>query len=228
MSVEESHELEPLPAGRHGYSREQVSHNQRERLIAALAQVVNERGYNEITIADITAAAHVSRRTFYEHFESREQCFLAAFDVVMAHLHRLIADATAPYDDWPHQVLAGLRAVLAFFASEPELAHLCMVDSLTAGPTVAEHYREEIFSFKPLLVPGRRERNSPRPLPDSTEDTLIGSVASVLTRQVVSAPADLEQLLPDFMAFILMPYLGPDEANRIAAEAAAPNPPGRS
>ena len=192
-------------------------------MIAALAKVVNERGYNQITIADITAAAHVSRRTFYEHFESREQCFLAAFEVVMAHLHRLIADATEPIEDWPHQVQAGLEALLRFFASEPELAHLCLVDSLTAGPAVAERYRTEIFSFKPLLMPGRKQRQSPRPLPDSTEDTLIGSVASVLTRQVVSAPAELEKLLPDFMAFILMPYLGPEEANRIAAES-APGP----
>ena len=224
VSVEESHDLEPLPAGRHGYTREQVSHNQRERLIAALAQVVNERGYNEITIADITTAAHVSRRTFYEHFKSREECFLAAFDVVMGHLHKLIVEATEGQEDWPHQVLAGLRAMLRFFASEPELAHLCMVDSLTAGPAVAEHYRREIFSFAPLLEPGRRERESLRALPDSTEDTLIGSVASVLTRQVVGAPAELEKLLPDFTAFILMPYLGPEEANRIAAESASDSP----
>jgi AcrR family transcriptional regulator len=221
VAAEESRELGPLPAGRHGYSREQVSHNQRERLIAALAQVVNERGYPDVTIADITAAAHVSRRTFYEHFDSKEACFLAAFDTLVEYLHRLINDAIEPVEDWPHRVVAGLGALLRFFVAEPELARLCMVESLTAGPTVAERYREVIVGFAPLLKPGREGRSGAQSLPDSTEATIIGSVASVITRSIMSGEiADLEDLLPDFTAFVLMPYLGPKKAKEIAAAAA--------
>jgi AcrR family transcriptional regulator len=212
--------LGPLPAGRHGYSREQVSHNQRERLIAALAQVVNDRGYNEVTIADITAAAHVSRRTFYEHFDSKEECFLAAFDTLVAYLHTLTEEAIAPIPDWPHRVVAGLRALLGFFVAEPELARLCMVESLAAGPTVAERYRQVILEFAPFLKPGREGRAGAENLPESTEDTIIGSVASVITRSIMYGENDdLEDLLPDFTAFILMPYLGPKKAREIAAEA---------
>jgi AcrR family transcriptional regulator len=220
VSSEESQDLGPLPAGRHGYSREQVAHSQHERLIAALTQVVNERGYNEVTIADITAAAQVSRRTFYEHFDSREACFLAAFDVVVEHLLRLIEEATEPIPDWPHRVSAALAVVLRFFAAEPELARLCMVESLTAGPAVTERYREVILGFTPLLKPGREERAQAQALPDSTEDTIVGSVASVISRSIMSGEtAELEKLLSDFIGFTLMPYLGPEEARRIAAEA---------
>jgi AcrR family transcriptional regulator len=215
---EENEELEPLQPGSHGFTREQVVYHQRERLIAALATVVSERGYVDITVADITAAARVSRRTFYEHFEGKEQCFLAAFDVVVDHLHELISNAIEQVPDWPHKILAGLRATLRFFAAEPALAHLLLVDSLTAGPAVAERYREVIFSFGPLLEPGREHRTSSAPLPEA--DTVIGSIASVLARSIaVGETAELERLVPDFAEFILMPYLGPEEAARIAAEA---------
>jgi len=212
-------EFGPLPAGRHGLSREQVAHSQRERLIAGLAEAVAERGYNEVTIAHITKAAKVSRRAFYEHFESKEQCFLAAFEIVVVHLHELVAAAVAPIPDWPHRIVAGLRALLDFLAAEPKLARLCLVDSMAAGPTVAERFREAIQTFTPLLEPGREERSSARPLPASTEDSLIGAIASLLSRSIATGGAErLGELRPDITEFILTPYLGPEEARRIAAE----------
>ncbi len=110
--------LGPLPSGRHHYSAEQVAAHQRERLIAGLATVVAERGYAAATIGEIAAAAHVSRRVFYEHFETKDDCFLAAFDVIFEHLETVVVAAAAPFaGDWPRQVVASLRATLAFFAS---------------------------------------------------------------------------------------------------------------
>src|SRR5680860_204738 len=88
-------ELGPLPAGRHGYSREQVAHHQRERLIAGLAAAVAEKGYAAVTLTDIVRHAKVSRRVFYANFESKEQCFLAAFEVVVDHLRELVGAAAA-------------------------------------------------------------------------------------------------------------------------------------
>src|SRR6187455_2663699 len=71
-------ELAGLPPGRHGLPREFVAHNQRERLIAGLAEAVAENGYAGTTIAHIPRQAAVSRRTFYEHFSSKDECFIAA------------------------------------------------------------------------------------------------------------------------------------------------------
>lgn len=213
-------ELGPLPAGRHGYSREQIATNQRERLIAALAEVVTERGYSAVTIADITSTAQVSRRTFYEHFDGKESCFLAAFDSVEGRLHEVVAEATAGVPDWPHQVVAGLRALLAFFADEPSLARLCLVDAMTAGPAASQRYREMVLGFVPRLRPGHRVRGNRGSLPDSVDDTVIGSIASLISREVrAGEPERLEGLLEDLATFTLTPYLGPEEAHRIAAEA---------
>ena len=213
-------ELGPLPPGRHGFSKEQVAAHQRERLIAGLAEAVAEHGYNAVTIGHITKAAKVSRRAFYQQFESKEECFLAAFEIVIAHMGELIAEAVEPIPDWPHRIVAGLRALLGFLASDPALARLCLVDSLTAGPAIAGRFGEAIAGFRPLLEPGRAERRSPRPLPDSTEDSLIGALATLLSRSIATGEAErLPELLPDFVEFVLMPYLGPDEAHQLAREA---------
>ncbi len=214
-------ELGPLPAGRHGFSREQVAHHQRERLIAGLAAAVAEHGYAAVTIAHITRAARVSRRVFYEHFESREECFLAAFEVVVDHLRELLVAAVEPIPDWPQRAIAAARAALAFFAAEPDLARLCLVESRSAGPAVSARFAAAAAELAPLLAQGRAERAAERPLPESTEDSVIGALLSLAFRKVSAGEADrLEDLLPDCAEFILSPYLGADEASRLARQAA--------
>jgi AcrR family transcriptional regulator len=214
-------ELGPLPAGRHGLSREQVAHSQRERLVAGFATAVAEQGYHATTIAHITKAASVSRRVFYENFEDKEQCFLAAYDIVIAHLHELMDEAGRDVEDWPHRAVAELSALLRFLASEPDLARLILVEALRAGPVVAERYREGLLSFVPRLEQGRRLRASDRALPDSREASLLGGLASLLSSQVTSGRTEqMTDLLPDLTEFLLTPYLGPEEAERLASEAA--------
>lgn len=221
MELEEE-ELGPLPSGRHGFSRDQVAAHQRERLIAGLAAAVAEVGYNAVTIAHITKEARVSRRVFYEHFDGREACFLAAFDVVVEHLGELIRSATEAEPDWPHRVVAGLRRGLEFFAAEPDLARLCMVESVNAGPAVAARFQEAVTTIALLLAAGRGERSSPRPLPASTEESLVGALVSMSSRSIAFGdPGSLMDLLPDFVEFVLMPYLGPEAAHRLALESAS-------
>jgi AcrR family transcriptional regulator len=214
-------ELGPLPAGRHGYSREQVAHHQRERLIAGLAAAVAEKGYGAVTLTDITKQAKVSRRVFYANFESKEQCFLAAFDVVVEHLRELFSEAVQGIPDWPHRAIAATHAVLAFLATEPDLARLCLVESRGAGPAVTARFNEAVGRMVPLLQLGRAERTTQRPLPDSTEDSTIGSLVSLTYRKVAAGEAErLEDLLPDCAEFVLSPYLGPAAAARLARPAA--------
>lgn len=214
-------ELGPLPAGRHSYSREQVAHHQRERLIAGLAQAVAEKGYAAVTLADIVGYAQVSRRVFYVNFDSREQCFLAAFDVVVAHLREQVLAALAPVDGWPRQAIVAIRTALAFLAAEPDLARLCLVESRVAGPIVSTRLGAAAGEIVPLLRRGRAERPEGERLPDSTEDSIVGSLVSLAQRKVAAGEAArLEDLLPDCVELVLLPYLGSAEAARLAREAA--------
>jgi AcrR family transcriptional regulator len=213
-------ELGPLPAGRHGYSREQVAHHQRERLIAGLAEAVAEKGYAAVTLSDIVRHAKVSRRVFYANFESKEGCFLAAFEVVVDHLRELIAEAVDGVEAWPQQAIAATRAVLAFLAEEPDLARLCLVESRAASPAVTARFNEAVGELAPLLHRGRAERPEGERLPDSTEDSTLGSLVSLAHRKVAAGEAaQLEDLLPDCAELVLLPYLGPTETARLIATA---------
>lgn len=213
-------ELGPLPAGRHGFSREQVAHHQRERLIAGLAEAVAEKGYAAVTLSDIVHHAKVSRRVFYANFEGKEQCFLAAFEVVVDHLRELIAEAVVGIDRWPERAVATTRAVLVFLAAEPDLARLCLVESRAAGPAVTVRFNEAVGEMAPLLRNGRAERPEGERLPDSTEDSTIGALVSLTYRKVAAGEAgQLPDLLPDCAELVLLPYLGPVEAARVARAA---------
>ena len=198
-------ELGPLPAGRHGLSREQVALNQRERLVGGLVEAITEHGYNAVTITDVTKAARVSRRAFYENFKSKEECFIAAFEIVVEHVRALVADAVAPVEDWPHEVIAAFRTLLDYFSAEPDLARLCFVETQTAGPDVAERFREEIYGLIPLLERGRAERSSDRALPASTESSVIGALGDSgqpldrrrRSRAALTAAPRFHRVLPD-------------------------------
>jgi tetracycline repressor-like protein len=117
--------LGPLPAGRHGMTRATVRHSQRERLLAGALETVAERGYAETRIGDVVARAAVSRRAFYESFESVEECFLCAAEIVAGHLGEIATAAAAGAEAGPPgRTIAGLRAILDFLADEPNLAGL--------------------------------------------------------------------------------------------------------
>jgi AcrR family transcriptional regulator len=217
-----SSELGPLPGGHHGLSREQVAESQRERLLAGLATAVAAKGYRATTITEIVKAASVSSRDFYENFESKEACFLAAFDAVIAHLRELIAAAVEPVPDWPGRVTVALRTGLDFFAAEPDLARLCLIEPFTASPAIATHFRELVVATIPYLQPGRAERPEAAALPESTEDSLLGGLIALTARSLLAGDEDsLERLLPDLVDFALSPYLGPARAKELAREATA-------
>jgi AcrR family transcriptional regulator len=199
--------------------REFVARNQRERLIAGLAEAVAENGYAGTTIAHITRHAAVSRRTFYEHFGSKDECFVAAYDTVMTELRKRVGDAYDQEEEWPQAVRAGIAAMLEFLAVEPSLARLSMVEALVAGPVVIERYDAAIQSLVPFLEAGRKDRSDEilAGLSPTTEEALVGGMVSLISRRIFSGRADeLESLLPDLVEFTLTPYLGSAKAAQVA------------
>ena len=211
-------ELGPLPGGHHGLSREQILESQRERLLAAIAEEVAAKGYGGTTITDVVKRASVSTRDFYEHFDGKEACFLAAFEAVRDHLEQVLREAVAAEPDWPHQAVAAFRAALEFFAAEPDLARLCLVEPVSATPTIAIRFREVVLACVPALALGRAEMEDGDALPASTEDSLLGGAISLATRSILTGKTEqLPQLLPNLVEFTLSPYLGAKSAASLAA-----------
>jgi AcrR family transcriptional regulator len=212
-------DLGPLPGGHHGLSREQIVDSQRERLLAAIVEQVATNGYRGTTITEVVKAASVSTRDFYELFEGKEDCFLAAFDVVRHHLENLVRSAAAAAEDWPHRVIAALRAGLEFFAAEPELARFCLLEAVGATPTIAIRFREAVLAGAPALAEGRAELADQDSLLPETEDAILGGIVSLATRSIIAGETEkLPELLPDFIDFALGPYLGAERAAELADE----------
>lgn len=208
-----------LPAGRHGLPREFVVQNQRERIVTALVDVVAERGYNATTVANITKAASVSRRTFYEHFDDKEACFLAAYGMVADHIAASMRAAAESFEEWPQKVRAALATMLSFLAGEPDLARLCMIEPIAAGGEIAARHRTSMQGLVEILKAGRPEHGGERPLPEATEEALVGGIVSLIVREISAGRTEkLEQLLPDLVELTLAPYVGPEEAERLARE----------
>ncbi|WP_426571531.1 TetR/AcrR family transcriptional regulator [Aquihabitans sp. McL0605] len=132
-----------LPRGRHGLSRDEVRRSQRDRLMLALAEAMAEQGYVGTSVADVITRAGVSRETFYQQFDSKLDCFLAAFD---AAADLLFAPLTGPLGpvagtDPPLGDAARLArfdellgTYLAGLAAQPAFARLFLVEVYAAGP----------------------------------------------------------------------------------------------
>jgi len=203
-----------LPAGRHGLPREFIVQNQRERITTALVDTVAEIGYSATTVARITKAASVSRRTFYQHFDDKESCFLATYEMVADHVLASMRAAADSYGEWPDKVRAALAAILSFFAAEPALANLYMIEPNVAGGQVAARHQTRLRGFTTILKECHPPPEGNRPLPAATEETLIGGVVSLIVREISAGRSEqLDALLPDLVELITAPYLGAEAAH---------------
>lgn len=132
-----------LPRRAHELSRATVAESQRWRLIEAIVEVSARDGYAETSVASVIERAGVSRKTFYEHFDDKEDCFLTAYDVVS---DRLIADlvaASAGHKTQDARRTAQVTRFLEVLAAEPAGARVFMVDVLGAGPRALKR-REDV------------------------------------------------------------------------------------
>lgn len=203
-----------LPPGRHGLPRSFVTENQRERLLNGVVEAVAERGYSEATIGRITEASKVSRRTFYEYFSSKEECFLAAYGMIDEHVRNSMQAASDGAEPWPEQVRERLSILLSVLSHDRDVARFYMVEPLVAGGEPAARYREAMQ----LLAEAIRPKAVVADMDVEVRDqVLVGGVAALISRRLESdEPEGLNDLLPDLTELVLAPYLGRDEARRFA------------
>jgi AcrR family transcriptional regulator len=178
-----------------------VPHDHRQRLIAAMAASVEAKGYRDTTVADIVRIARASRRTFYEHFADRADCFLALFDATNDEVIAAIAEAVDPADEWDRQVDQALGAYLGAVAASPALYRSFVRELPALGERGAAHQLAAIERFARQLVGlvelGRREQPSIDASP-LTFDTAVIIVGGIRELMVIAAQhgRDLDELRP--------------------------------
>ncbi|HST56335.1 MAG TPA: TetR family transcriptional regulator [Solirubrobacteraceae bacterium] len=157
---------------------------QRARLLMAARWVVAEHGYWGMTVARVTARSRVSRKTFYELFDDREDCFLALFEEAVAEIAPTVVSAFEEGRGWRGRMRAGLGALLGVFDDEPAVALLCVVEALGGGLRVLELRGRILQVLMDVVDRGRLESSASRGLPVLTAEGVVGAVLSVLYTRI--------------------------------------------
>jgi AcrR family transcriptional regulator len=212
--------MERLPRGRHGLSPEFVARNQRERLITGLTEALFEVGYQKTTVSMIGRRAAVSKSDFYKHFESKDECFIAAYDAAIERIRECVTSACEEVsgEDWPQRVRAATGALLEQLSEDPALASITLVEGLRAGREVYDRYQGALDSFVACLNEGAPASNPGGEVPEATGEAVVGGIASLLGRRVLAGEAEqLSELFPEILEFVLAAYMGAEQARRITS-----------
>ncbi len=141
----------PLPKGPHALSREQVAESQRERLKRALTELLAEGGYSKVTIGELAKRAGVSRATFYEHFDGKQECLIAAYDDFADGLLQAIGAGIDERTDWDEFVAAALDGYLGQLEDDPAAARAFIVEMDAAGNGARERRRQAMHGFAAVI-----------------------------------------------------------------------------
>lgn len=186
--------------------------SQRERIVEAAVYVVAQRGYGRASVGAVIERARVSRRTFYEQFDSLDDCLLAAMDGALRRIGTRASDAFDRQNAWPDGVRESLAVVLAYFDSDPALARVCLVEALAAGPRVRRHRDQVAQAFRaPILA--RIEREVPHVAPLSAEAAMASVTGILAARLDTEDSRSLIGLLGPLIGILVRPFLD-DRATR--------------
>lgn len=203
-----------LRPGPSGLPRQQVSEIQRARILVAAVEVVEELGYSGMTVAQVIGRAKVSRKTFYDLFADRQDCFVAVFEETIARMRALVEEACADEKTWRESVRAGVARLLAFLEEDPALARICLVEAQGAGTKVLERRGQVFGELAELIDRGRAVTSAVREPPQITAEALVGAIFVVLQARLLERSDEpFTDLLGPLMSMILMPYLGPRAAH---------------
>jgi AcrR family transcriptional regulator len=204
-------------AGREGAH---VQEMQRRRLLLAMVEVVSEHGFEGAGIARICKRASVSRRTFYEIFEDREGCLLAAFDQAIERIAGVLVPAFTGEGRWCERIRGALVALLEFLDAEPGVARMCIVEALKAGPAVSERRARILTVLVGAVEQGRLEARRANEPPPLAGQGVVGGALWVVHARLLElssngdSPRPLIELTGSLMGMIVHPYLGSEAARR--------------
>jgi len=182
---------------------QEVAESQRTRMLRAIIAAAAEKGYKATTVSDVVGGARVSRKTFYEHFDGLEACFLAAYQSSLDPLRSALIAALDPALDPAEQLRRLLAAYLNQLAAEPELAKTYLVEGYSAGERASARRREGQQEFAGLIRT-LHDRMGGRDLGPVGYELVVGAIVNAATIRVATGDtARLPELLDDLHAFVL-------------------------
>jgi AcrR family transcriptional regulator len=210
-----------FPAGVRTLPADLVKAVQRERLLAAMIDTVTASGYNTLTVQNVLTRAGISRPTFYEQFEDKEDCFLAAFDAAAGRLRDRIAAAVADAgSSWQSQLRSGIAELLGYVADEPQEARMVIVEARASSPAGLRR-RDELLDHFASCIDALVREDLDEPPSAIAAAGVAGGIEAVLYARVQKGETeDLDALLPSLMYFAVLAYAGRDAAGEELDDAA--------
>lgn len=201
-----------LPRGEHNLPKGFVAHNQRERIFDAVANLTAAKGYPALSLEEIVSEAAISLQTFYEHFESKEEAFLATFEMAHSKAMAAINRSLNLRLSWAENVKLGITALLEIIASEPSAGKLACVDILIAYPHMTGRVDEANFSYIELLDIGEAG-NYPNMPPPVIREAVVGGLFELMHDYILRGRAErLPDLVDHMMYFLIAPFAGGEVA----------------
>jgi len=180
-----------------------------------MARSVATKGF-AVPLTEVCAAASVSTRDFYVHFEDKEACFMAAFERGAALLQSSVNAAYLQPGDWPIRIRRGLEVLLHLLAAEPAFANLAIVETLAAGPRARKRIREFVQNFQKFFADAPSSPDQ-RPVPEVVSEAVVAGVFGLVFNYVsTKRTTELPDRLPEITYFVLAPFIGAREATMAA------------
>ena len=204
-----------LPRGPQALPREAVAAHQRERLFKAMIEAVDEHGFLATTISDLVSRAGISRRSFYEHFQNKEECLLATYDEIVEHLVPRLTTAARSADGWSERLEAFIRELFEAVGDRPDLARLVCVEMGAAGAVGVERWAQGAAYMQRFLTDGFERAPGPGTIPDPVARAIVGALRKILYSRVrnerssKTLKGDLLKLVPDLLGWIAVYYPSP-------------------
>jgi AcrR family transcriptional regulator len=181
---------------------------QRDRLLLGIAQTVARRGYAATPVAEVLKAAGVSRRTFYEQFADKEDCFLAAYDAIVAVCTERLVAAYHAGETWEDGIALAYDALLNTLAAEPDFAHLGVVDVLAAGPRALARREAALRRFARFIDFTRERADAVATPPTLVGQAIVGGIHELVYSKLVRGHAARLPLLTEELLHYTFLLLG--------------------
>lgn len=219
MIATASHSLSLTPFG-----QAQILQIQRARILAGAVQAMVEQGAGNVAISDIVLRAGVSRRTFYELFADRDECFAAVFDDAFDHAAASVLPAVRAKRSWVERLRAAVSALMRFLDEQPQLGRVLLCESLTEGSAMAQRRSLAVARLTAFVEQGRTESRDGEHVPAVQAEGSVGGALAILQNLIASDQhVRFAELSGPLVAMIAMPYLGRAAARR-ELERPAPAP----
>jgi AcrR family transcriptional regulator len=193
-----------------------AARDQAERILLGLSDAVYDKGYEATTLADVATRASTSIRTFYAHYESKEEAFVDAVDLAQVQSEAAMLTASRRAPDWPHAVRDGLAALCNYLATEPPLAETVIVEVHAAGEQALRRHEQALAAIGRLLEPGHELAPE---LPPIVSEAIAGAIDTLLYDAISAGGGPKARAVATTAAYIaLTPFVGPAIACAVASD----------